>query len=58
MEVVEAPVQTVIGSTIGDATQLSAVLSLIDSLGLQVVAVDQVASDPVVPAPRRSQDGE
>jgi hypothetical protein len=58
MEVVEAPVETVIGSTIGDVTQLSTVLSLIDSLGLQVVAVDQVASDPVVPAPRRPPDGE
>ena len=58
MEVVEAPAETVIGSTVGDVTQLATVLSLIDSLGLQVVAVDQVGSDPVVPEPRRPQDGE
>jgi len=56
MEVVEAPAETVIGSTVGDATQLSDVLSLIDSLGLHVVAIDQVARDPVVPAPRRPPD--
>ena len=53
MEVVETPAETVIGSTVGDATQLSDVLSLIDSLGLQVVAVDQIPPNPVVPVPRR-----
>jgi hypothetical protein len=58
MEVVEAPAETVIGSTVGDVMQLSDVLSLIDSLGLHVVAIDQVESDPVVPAPRRPQDEE
>ena len=58
MEVVEAPAETVIGSTVGDVTQLSAVLSLIDSLGVQVVSVDQVESDSVVPPPRRPQDGQ
>jgi hypothetical protein len=58
MEVVEAPAETVIGSTVGDVTQLATVLSLIDSLGLQVVAVDQVGADPVVPAPRRPRDAE
>ena len=58
MEVVEAPAETVIGSTVGDVMQLSDVLSLIDSLGLHVVAIDQVEPDPVVPAPRRPQDEE
>jgi hypothetical protein len=58
MEVVEAPAETVIGSTVGDATQLSDVLSLIDSLGLHVVAIDQVAPDPVLPVPRRPSDVE
>jgi hypothetical protein len=58
MEVVEAPAETVIGSTVGDASQLSHVLWLIDSLGLHVLAVDQVAPVPVVPAPRPPSDGD
>jgi hypothetical protein len=59
MEVAEAPAETVIASTVGDAEQLSAVLSLIESLGLHVVAVDQVgAPDAVVPAPRGPSDGD
>jgi hypothetical protein len=57
MEVVDAPAETVIGSTVGDAGQLADVLSLIDSLGLHVLAVDQVMPDPLVPAPRRPSDG-
>jgi hypothetical protein len=57
MEVAEAPAETVIGSTVGDAGQLSDVLSLIESLGLHVLAVEQVA-DPVVPVPRRPSAGE
>jgi hypothetical protein len=58
MEVAEAPAQTVIGSTVGDAAQLSEVLSLIESLGLHVLAVDQVETEPVVPVPRRPWGGE
>jgi hypothetical protein len=63
MVVVEAPAETVIGSTVGDATQLSRVLSLIDSLGLHVVAIDQVPPDQVppgqvLPVPRHAPDAE
>jgi hypothetical protein len=58
MDVVRAPAETVIGSTVGDVTQLAEVLSLIDSLGLQVVAVDQVTPDPVLPVPRLPSDGD
>jgi hypothetical protein len=58
MDVVEAPAETVIGSTVRDATQLSDVLALIDSLGLHVVSIDQVAPDPVLPVPRRPAETE
>jgi hypothetical protein len=58
MEVVEAPAETVISSTVGDASQLSDVLWLIDSLGLHVLAIDQVAPVPAVPAPRPPSDGD
>ena len=53
MEVVEVPAETVISSTVGDGTQLHDVLSLIQSFGLHVVAVDQVAPEPAPPLPSR-----
>ncbi len=56
MEVVEAPAETVIGSTVGDTAQLHDVLSLIDSLGLHVVSIDQVVPAPAPPVPRRPPD--
>ena len=49
MEVVEVPAETVISSTVGDGTQLHDVLSLIQSFGLHVVAVDQVVPGPAPP---------
>ena len=42
MDVEEVPAETIISRTVSDATELHDVLSLIQSLGLHVVAVDQV----------------
>jgi hypothetical protein len=49
MDVEEAPAESIIAGTVDDAGQLVDVLELIQSLGLHVVAVDQVS-----PATRRS----
>ena len=57
MELIEVPAETVIGSTVGEGAELYDVLSLIESLGLHVLAIDQVASDSApVPAPRVGED--
>jgi hypothetical protein len=57
MDVDEVVAESVITGTIDDATQLSAVLELIQSLGLHVVSIEQVAPAPGDPKPHRGPGG-
>ena len=52
MDVEDVPAQTIIAGTATDTTDLHDVLALIQSLGLHVVAVDQVVT---VPPPRTAR---
>jgi hypothetical protein len=44
MEVTEIPAETIISTTLTDDTELHAILTLIQSLGLNVISVERVSS--------------
>jgi hypothetical protein len=44
MEVTEIPAETILSTTLADDTELHAVLTLIQSLGLNVISVERVPS--------------
>ena len=52
MDVDAVPAETVISGTVNDDDELHRLLAQIQSLGLHVVAVEQVAPDPRPPPPR------
>lgn len=55
MDVEPVPPETVIAGTVDDDDELHQLLALIQSLGLHVVAVDQVAPHPRPGPPRRGR---
>ena len=57
MDVEDVPAQTIIAGTATDATDLYDVLALIQSLGLHVVAIDQVVSGAAPRSARSSAGG-
>ncbi|MCW2532315.1 MAG: uncharacterized protein JWP62_1885 [Blastococcus sp.] len=56
MDVEPAPPETVIAGTVDDDDDLHRLFALIQSLGLHIVAVEQVAPEPR-PLPRRPGGG-
>jgi hypothetical protein len=57
MDVEPVPPETVIAGTVDDDDELHRLLALIQSLGLHVVAVDQVAPTPHRPPRSRDRGG-
>ena len=57
MEVEPVPPETVIAGTVDDDDELHRLLALIQSLGLHVVAVDQVSPAPQLPPRSRGGRG-
>jgi hypothetical protein len=55
MDVEPVPPETVIASTIDDDDELHRLLGLIQSLGLHIVAIEQVAPEPGLPPSSRGQ---
>ena len=56
MDVDAVPAETVIAGTLDDAEELYRLLVLIQSLGLHVVAVEQVVPEPLPPPPGRGRN--
>ena len=55
MDVEPVPPETVIAGTVDDDDELHQLLALIQSLGLHVVAIDQVAPHPRAAPPHRGR---
>jgi hypothetical protein len=55
MDVEPVPPETVIAGTIDDDDELHRLLGLIQSLGLHIVAIEQVAPEPGQPPSSRGQ---